>query len=221
MAKKEIQHGTHPTIECKPNGPYLVKHLETLHNAQGEALAVQPIMALCRCGGSANKPFCDSSHKHNGFSDAQATRSHTDRRDNYPGLGITIHDNRAICAHSGRCTEGLAAVFRYGQKPWIDPDGAEVAAIIDTVRQCPSGALSFSLRQVEFQAQMREPAISVTQDGPYAVVGSVELLGQSWAQGASPEHYTLCRCGASKNKPFCDGAHQDLPFRDAVAPLPD
>jgi CDGSH-type Zn-finger protein len=207
-----------PTIECLPNGPYLVKQLATLHNARGDAMAVQPVMALCRCGGSATKPFCDGTHQHNGFSGAKEADGHADRRDNYHGLSITIHDNRAICAHSGRCTEGLAAVFRLGAKPWIDADGAEAAAIIDTVRQCPSGALGFSLRQVEFQEQMRDPAISVTRDGPYAVVGSVELLGQSWAQGASREHYTLCRCGASRNKPFCDGAHHDIKFKDEESP---
>jgi len=210
---------TLPSIECLPNGPYLVKQLDTLYNTQGEALAAQPVMALCRCGGSASKPFCDGTHQHNGFSDAKESGSHTDRRDNYPGLSITIHDNRAICAHSGRCIEKLATVFRLGAKPWIDPDGAEAAAIIDTVRQCPSGALSFSLRQVEFQEQMRAPAISVTQDGPYAMVGNVTLTGQAWAQGASSEHYTLCRCGASRNKPFCDGQHHLIKFRDAVDPL--
>lgn len=207
-----------PTIECLPNGPYLVKQLESLQNAQGAPLAAQPVMALCRCGGSASKPFCDGSHLYNGFSGDKEASGHIDRRDSYHSLGITIHDNRAICAHSGRCTKGLAAVFRLGENPWIDADGAEAAAIIDTVRQCPSGALSFSLRQVEFQEQMREPAISITQDGPYAVVGHVTLLGQSWAQGASTEHYTLCRCGASRNKPFCDGRHHAVKFKDAIDP---
>lgn len=203
-----------PTIECLPNGPYLVKQLDALHNAQGEALPVQAVMALCRCGGSNNKPFCDGSHQHNGFSSAKEADGRADRCDNYAGLSITIHDNRAICAHSGRCTEGLASVFQYGKKPWIDADGAPAAAIIEAIRQCPSGALSFSLRQVEFQPQMRTPAIHITRHGPYAVVGNVALLGQGWAQGASTEHYTLCRCGASRNKPFCDGMHKTIKFKD-------
>ena len=61
---------TIPTIECLPNGPYFVKQLATLHNARGGALTVQPVMALCRCGGSATKPFCDGTHKLVGFTTA-------------------------------------------------------------------------------------------------------------------------------------------------------
>jgi CDGSH-type Zn-finger protein len=54
----------------------------------------------------------------------------------------------------------------------------------------------------------------VTKDGPYAVSGGIELAGVSFGDGASQEHYTLCRCGASKNKPFCDGSHWDAGFKD-------
>jgi CDGSH-type Zn-finger protein len=54
----------------------------------------------------------------------------------------------------------------------------------------------------------------VTDNGPYAVTGGIELLGVKMGEGASPEHYTLCRCGASKNKPFCDGSHWDAGFKD-------
>jgi len=56
--------------------------------------------------------------------------------------------------------------------------------------------------------------ITVTDNGPYAITGSVELMGVKFGQGASTEHYTLCRCGASKNKPFCDDSHWDAGFRD-------
>ena len=56
--------------------------------------------------------------------------------------------------------------------------------------------------------------ITVTKDGPYAVAGGVGLTGQSWGAGASSEHYTLCRCGGSENKPFCDGTHWSIGFQD-------
>ena len=203
-----------PTIECKPNGPYLVKDLENVQNSMGGILPTQPIMALCRCGGSANKPFCDGTHQSNGFSGAKQTDGSTDKRDDYRGKKITIHDNRVLCAHAGLCTEGLASVFKYGSEPWIDPDGAQVEAIVATIRTCPSGALSYSLEGAEQQAQQRAAAITVTKDGPYAVVGSVQLSGEEWGAGASSEHYTLCRCGGSKNKPFCDGAHWSIGFKD-------
>ena len=203
-----------PSIECKPNGPYLIKDLETFRNSADDFIPTQPIMALCRCGGSANKPFCDGTHQSNGFSGAKQTDGSTDKRDDYRGKKITIHDNRVLCAHAGLCTEGLASVFKYGSEPWIDPDGAQVEAIVATIRTCPSGALSYSLEGAEQQAQPHAAAITVTKDGPYAVVGSVRLIGEVWGAGASAEHYTLCRCGGSKNKPFCDGAHWSIRFTD-------
>ncbi len=203
-----------PTIECKLNGPYLVKDLQELKRSDGTPLEAQPVMALCRCGGSANKPFCDGTHRRIGFSGARLSDGGADRRDDYKGRRITIHDNRSICAHAGYCTDGLAAVFKYGAEPWIDPDGADVDAIVATIGRCPSGALSYSIDGIEQAGPERVPAIAVTKDGPYAIVGGVSLVGPDFAKGASPEHYTLCRCGASKNKPFCDGSHWSVGFKD-------
>lgn len=203
-----------PTIECKPDGPYSVRNLEDLWNSKAERIATKPDIALCRCGGSANKPFCDGTHRKIGFSGGKEGGGAVDRRDSYRGRKITIHDNRAICAHAGRCSDGLAAVFRFGKEPWIDPEGADVGAIIETIRKCPSGALSYDVGGDEMRDPQRKPAITVTKDGPYEVVGGVQLTGQSWGEGASKEHYTLCRCGASKNKPFCDGSHWQIGFKD-------
>jgi CDGSH-type Zn-finger protein len=169
---------------------------------------------LCRCGGSANKPFCDGTHQKNSFSGVKLADRGPDLREDYRAESITIHDNRSICAHAGHCTNGLASVFKYKSEPWIDPAGATAEAIIETIRRCPSGALSYALDGLKGGDPQREPAITVTKDGPYVVTGGVQLHGQSWAQGASTEHYTLCRCGASKNKPFCDGTHWSVGFKD-------
>lgn len=201
------------TIECKLNGPYLVRNLEALKDWRGDRIDTKPVMALCRCGGSASKPFCDGTHQNNGFSDARLADGSTDKRESYQTGKITIHDNRSICAHAGHCSDRLGSVFKYQSEPWIDPAGGAVGAIVESVRKCPSGALSYTLDGVEGGEPRREPAITVTKDGPYAVVGSAQLLEQSWAQGASTEHYTLCRCGASKNKPFCDGTHWSIGFK--------
>ncbi|HEX9585438.1 MAG TPA: CDGSH iron-sulfur domain-containing protein [Gammaproteobacteria bacterium] len=62
-----------PTIEFKPNGPLLIRNLGVLENSKGERLATEAVIALCRCGGSANKPFCDGTHKKIGFSDERQT----------------------------------------------------------------------------------------------------------------------------------------------------
>jgi CDGSH-type Zn-finger protein len=211
MSKPE---GPGPTISPAKNGPYIVKKLTRLTNSKGEALETKEVIALCRCGGSSNKPFCDGTHSKIGFSGDKVSDGGNDKRDNYSGKGITIHDNRAICAHAGHCTDGLAAVFRLKIEPWIDPDGAEIEAIKEAVRKCPSGALSYSVDGVEHRDQEREPAVTVSKDGPYHVTGGVELEGEARNEGASEEHYTLCRCGGSKNKPFCDGTHWYIEFKD-------
>lgn len=203
-----------PTIECKLDGPYLVKNLDGLIDGLGNHMETKPVMALCRCGGSGNKPFCDGTHQKNGFLSAKLADGSADQRVSYAGKGITIHDNRSICAHAGRCTDGLEAVFKYQSEPWIEPASGTVEAIIQTIRQCPSGALSYTLDGVEGSDPEREPSITVTKDGPYAVLGGVQLLEQTWAQGATTEHYTLCRCGGSRNKPFCDGTHWRIGFKD-------
>lgn len=202
-----------PEIEVSQDGPYLVKNLKDLRDASGNRIESKPAMALCRCGGSASKPFCDGTHQKNGFSGARLVDGSANKRDSYAAKRITIHDNRSLCAHSGRCTEGLASVFKYGSEPWIDPTGAEVEAIIKTIHSCPSGALSYTLDGVQAQDQNLSPSITLTPDGPYAVAGHVKLFGQSCEQGAATEHYTLCRCGDSKNKPFCDGTHWSLGFK--------
>ncbi len=208
-----------PGITCLPDGPYLLKNDETsavslrVQQADGEAVSTVSGAALCRCGGSRNKPYCDGSHKKNGFSDSKLADATPDRRHSYAGKQITIHDNRGICAHAGYCTDNLSSVFRMGEEPWIEPDGAAVEAIIEVVKKCPSGALGYSIDETEFRHSQQGPEIVVIKDGPYRV-GGVELTDQPLGQGVTSGRYTLCRCGGSKNKPFCDGSHWSTGFKD-------
>ena len=202
-----------PTITPLHNGPYRVEGLGRLRNEKGEVPA-KPKMALCRCGGSQNKPFCDGTHARNGFSDAKLPERTEDRRESYAGQGIVVHDSRSLCAHAGRCTNGLASVFRYRQEPWIDASAADRERIEETVRHCPSGALSCSVDGVSVPDPDREPEVIVSKNGPYLVTGGPDLVGTQFGEGASTEHFTLCRCGASKNKPFCDGTHWSIRFTD-------
>jgi CDGSH-type Zn-finger protein/ferredoxin len=209
-----------PKISCLPNGPYYLfndmtpRVIPSVESSAGEPRATAVGVALCRCGGSANKPFCDGTHGTNNFNDAKKDNRQPDKRENYVGRAITIHDNRGTCAHSGACTDNLASVFKLKQEPWINPDGASVQQIIDTIRKCPSGALSYTVDNVEYKGEERPPKVTVTKNGPYAVTGGIELLGQPKGEGASEEHFTLCRCGGSRNKPFCDGSHWYNKFRD-------
>jgi CDGSH-type Zn-finger protein len=202
-----------PNIACLPNGPYLLENAE-LRRASGETWPPGKGVALCRCGGSKNKPFCDGTHGKNGFRDDNRADPAKDKRAAYVGKGITIFDNRALCAHAAHCTEELASVFRYGKEPWIDADGASVQETIALIRKCPSGALSYAIDGVEAAPPERAPMVTVTANGPYAITGGIELMGVKQGEGASSEHYTLCRCGASKNKPLCDGSHWNANFRD-------
>lgn len=196
-----------------PNGPYLVKGLKNFKNKKG-SIESGETMALCRCGGSNNKPFCDGTHSKIGFLSEKLNGRITDKRENYVGKTITIHDNRGICAHAGYCTDGLASVFRLKTEPWIVPNAAERDAIIATINKCPSGALSYSLNDVEHRNREGTESIFVAPNGPYIVSGDPNLLDTLRGEGASTEHFTMCRCGGSKNKPFCDGTHWYNKFTD-------
>jgi CDGSH-type Zn-finger protein len=208
-----------PKIACLPNGPYYLlndltpKVIPNLVDSSGQPCANVAGVALCRCGGSKNKPFCDGTHGKIGFTDQKETDGSNDQRKSYIGKSITIHDNRGICSHAGYCTDNLKSVFKLGGEPWIDPEGATAQEIIDVVKNCPSGALSYSIDDVEHRDQERPPLVTVTKDGPYAITGGIELLDQKTGEGASTERFALCRCGASKNKPFCDGSHWHIGFK--------
>jgi len=202
-----------PSITPTANGPYVVKALKKFVNQKGP-IETRDTMALCRCGGSANKPFCDGTHAKIGFSSAKLEGRVEDKRESYKAKRITIHDNRGICAHAGRCTDGLASVFRLKEEPWIHPDAASADEIIATIEKCPSGALSYSVDEVEHRDRDGEPTIFVAPNGPYVVSGGPDLVDTERQEGASKEHFTMCRCGGSKNKPFCDGTHWHINFKD-------
>ncbi|MDE3132847.1 MAG: CDGSH iron-sulfur domain-containing protein [Acidobacteriota bacterium] len=227
-ALRSAQSELPSTIRAETDGPYLVTNVERLTNWLGEPLPTRPQMALCRCGASQHKPFCDGTHAEVGFSGAKDPKRVPDRRDTYVGQQVTVLDNRGICQHSGFCTDRLASVFRIGQEPFVAASGGRMDEIIRAVRDCPSGALSYAIDGVEERDAVdrhgtREPSIEVTKDGPCRIVGAIALTDgegaqQPLADGGSREHYALCRCGQSQNKPFCSGMHWYVEFRD---PLPD
>jgi CDGSH-type Zn-finger protein len=217
-----------PKILPLPNGPYYLlndmtpKAVPNLQTSDGKRLSNISGTALCRCGASKNKPFCDGTHGTIGFlSDNKVIQENgqisKDKKKSYTGKNIIIHDNRRICSHSGECVNNLSSVFRLDVKPWIDPNGATAEEIMRTIRKCPSGALSYSIEGAEHEDQKeRDPMITVSKNGPYLITGGVDLIGDNiqWADRSSKEHYTLCRCGASNNKPFCDGMHKSINFMD-------
>ena len=83
----------------------MIEDCETLEDIKGgKKHPVSQKMALCRCGGSSNKPFCDSTHVGIGFSDAKEGDRVPDKRETFDGKEITVHDNRGVCAHAGFCS---------------------------------------------------------------------------------------------------------------------
>jgi CDGSH-type Zn-finger protein/truncated hemoglobin YjbI len=222
----QLQAGLPALVQVARNGPYLASNVPTLADPLGRTSRPAPQLALCRCGASAIKPWCDGSHARSGFTDGKHPDRVPDRRDTYPGQQVTILDNRGLCQHSGLCTDRLSTVFRTGEEPFVAPSGGRMDEIIRAVRDCPSGALSYAIDGIEARDQVdwgetRSPAIEVTQDGPYRLSGRIELVDAAGSpvqrnQGASLEHCALCRCGQSQNKPFCSGMHWYVEFRDPV-----
>ena len=208
------EQAARPTITCEQDGPYLVANLMHMTNSKGETLNTRRNLALCRCGGSSLKPYCDGTHARNGFSSAKSADRTADKLSHYAGKALTIHDNRGTCCHSGNCTDHLPSVFNLKTEPMISPDAADPDTIINIIRQCPSGALSFTRNATDYTGEERDPAIFVSKDGPYHVQGGIDLRHEQRNDGALLEHFALCRCGHSKNKPFCDGTHWYVKFSD-------
>jgi len=201
------------SIATSPNGPLVVKNLANLTEANGNSFSIKKkAVALCRCGNSKNKPFCDGQHGKIGWSSEKSHDRQPRNIDSYNGKKITIHDDRGICSHAGFCTAGLPKVFQMRTEPWINPDAETVEEIIKTIKKCPSGALSYSIDGILYNKFSKYPKIRIIKDGPYFVNGSIEFYDKDRPE--TENHYVLCRCGNSKNKPFCDGNHWYAHFKD-------
>ena len=203
-----------PTIDCPETGPFVVKGLRKLTDAENQPVPMQKeVIALCRCGESQNKPFCDGTHADIGFS-GENQRSEDSGAKQYAGAELTVIDNRGVCCHAGACVEGAPDVFFKweGDERVSAPDKADKETVIATIRRCPSGSLAYKLGEDVHDQYFSEPEIFISKDGPLHVRGGVVLNDAEAPVSAS--HYTLCRCGASKNKPYCDGTHSDVDFKD-------
>ncbi|MFT5367561.1 MAG: CDGSH-type Zn-finger protein [Candidatus Latescibacterota bacterium] len=201
-----------PTIDIADKGPFIVKNLKRLFDDQNQPIEMaKDVIALCRCGASKNKPFCDGTHKDIGFTGA-LEREETYETKEYAGAELTIVDNIGICCHAGACVNGIPSVFFEweGEERVSVPDAEDKEKIIEIIRQCPSGSLAYRLNSELQDEYFSESEIVISKDGPLHVRGKIAL---NEGKPLSTDHYTLCRCGASKNKPFCDGAHKEAGFK--------
>ena len=134
----------------------------------------------------------------------------------YSNGEVTIVWKPSLCIHSGMCFNGLGEVFHPQELPWITPEGATTAKIIDQVKKCPSGALSFYMNEDEANGEMKieaETIVETTPNGPLMVFGNVSIKDASGKVTKKNNVTAFCRCGGSSNKPFCDGAHKKIGFQ--------
>ncbi|RUM63872.1 MAG: hypothetical protein DSZ04_03950 [Sulfurimonas sp.] len=187
------------------DGPLILEMDKPLLVKDEELILRESTVYLCRCGDSFKKPFCDGTHKKNGFTSKREISK--ELLEDYEGKDITIHFNRSICAGAFSCVKGSPSVFLSGErKDWIKPDRGNGENIINTINNCPSGALSYSIND-EVHIDKREfPKVTVLKDGPYNVEG-VSCEHKDLPNNFCESKYTLCRCGFSKNKPYCDYSH--------------
>lgn len=130
-------------------------------------------------------------------------------------IAVTYDPRR--CIHSAECVRGLPQVFDPDRVPWIEPDQADAQTIAEVVERCPTGALHYRRKDGgPVETPDPENVARVGPDGPVYVRGRirVELPG---GDAIEETRVAFCRCGASKDKPFCDGRHEETGFRDPGA----
>ncbi|MFG6686371.1 (4Fe-4S)-binding protein [Mariniflexile sp. HNIBRBA6329] len=117
------------------------------------------------------------------------------------------------CIHSAICAKGLPQVFQPMERPWIKIDAAKTDAIIETVKKCPSGALSFYMNnEKDKTAEVLETKVEVLENGPLLVYGTLHVTHKDGRKEIKNKTTAFCRCGASSNKPYCDGTHTKEQF---------
>ena len=134
----------------------------------------------------------------------------------YETAGVVVTYDVKRCIHVEECVHGNAEVFNRERRPWIDPSQATPDEIADVVVNCPTGALYFERRDGgEEEQPPQENVMRLAEDGPLYVHGRVKLTLPGEGDPVNETRLALCRCGASKNKPFCDNSHLETEFKDA------
>lgn len=136
----------------------------------------------------------------------------------YPGVDVTVKYDIKRCIHAAKCVKGAPLVFDIKRKPWIDPDQGEAEELVEVIHRCPTGALTY----VRHDGGDEEPVpsvneVAVAEDGPVYLSGDITVLSSEGEMISKDTRIALCRCGASKNKPICDGSHSKAGFADSGA----
>jgi len=222
-------------IVVTENGPYVVTGGVALSvqvigtNAAGESWEWEPgedvpagvTYALCRCGRSGKAPFCDGTHAKVDFDGAEtASREPYDtQKAVQDGATLILEDVRSLCAEARFCD----AVKNVWDSLDQTDDPAVRERVLKEVARCPSGRLIVLDKGTGQRVEPElPPSIGVVQDpsqncsGPLWVRGGIPLRSQEGASYEARNRMTLCRCGQSANKPFCDGSHLKAGYRDGM-----
>jgi CDGSH-type Zn-finger protein len=222
-------------ITVTRNGPYQVEGavpltLQTIESdseggsrewLQGRAFDVEQEYRLCRCGQSSNKPFCDDTHLKIRFDGTEtASRApYLEQAEVFEGPAMDLTDAQPLCANGRFCDPDGSIWNLIGQTD--SPEGRE--KVKHQSGHCPSGRLVVwdkATRQPYEPAF--EPSLGLVQDPVAGVSGPIWVRGRIPIESADGRTYeirnrvTLCRCGASGNKPFCDGSHATVGFKDGL-----
>ena len=134
----------------------------------------------------------------------------------YSNGEVTVVWKPSLCIHSRNCFNGLGEVFHPQELPWITPQHATTDQIVAQIKKCPSGALSYLMNSEEPKAEVlsvSEILIEPALNGPLMVHGAISIKHASGSITRKDKVTAFCRCGASGNKPFCDGSHKKIGFQ--------
>lgn len=132
----------------------------------------------------------------------------------YPGEAIDVVWDGRLCIHVAECGRAKGDLFLAGRQPWCLPDLSAPEAVREVVERCPSGALSYADKTGNAEKAPARNHITVSSNGPLFARGDLRIEGAPEDMPGLRFRAALCRCGASTNKPFCDGSHEKVGFRD-------
>ncbi len=211
-----IVHGDVPLVH---KTQVVSEYGEPLTWKKGEAFKTSETYALCRCGQSSKKPFCDGTHTKIDFDGTESadTGMLAERQVIYAGgTNIVVKRDHSLCIHSGFCGNQITNIEE--MIPHTD-DTQVRAQIIAMIEHCPSGGTTYSIEEggADIEPDLpRQVAVTteITSDGPIAgplwVTGNIPIVRADGQPLETRNRVTLCRCGLSKNKPLCDGTHRAM-----------
>ncbi|HEY0605444.1 MAG TPA: CDGSH iron-sulfur domain-containing protein [Herpetosiphonaceae bacterium] len=133
----------------------------------------------------------------------------------YTGQRIVVRYNPKRCIHFAACVRGLPDAFDPKRRPWIVPDNADADTLAEVVQRCPTGALHFErLDDAPAEQPPAQASVQIADNGPLYLHGEITVQHQDGTPIVTDTRVALCRCGMSRNKPFCDGTHSQG-FHDA------